>query len=301
MYHAVMRSPLEFYDWCFLEESSFRTQMKYLKKHFEVVPLSHALEKLKSNKINCPTVVITFDDGFQNIYDVAFPILHEEGLPATIFLTTGLIDTDDTSWFCRLYHALAVTTKSSFEWNGRMFDLSHGRLKTEACAFLQASLKEYSNSQMLTELRSIILNLGDDPDRPLPINSPFRTLSRKAIGAMAESGLIEFGAHGYTHAILSQLPPRERREEIEKSISAYREVTGQACELFAYPNGRSQDYDAETIRILEGCGVRAAATTIEGPNDAETPAMELRRYGIGANRSLAHFQLKVHHVASLIR
>ena len=60
-YHAVVRSPLPIYDWCFLDESSFRNQMLYLKKHFNVLPLSTAVEALKLGNIDRPTAVITFE------------------------------------------------------------------------------------------------------------------------------------------------------------------------------------------------------------------------------------------------
>ena len=75
MYHAVVRSPIEVYDWCFIDEYSFRSQVKYLKKHFEVISLSEAVERLGNGKIYQPTTVITFDDGFQNNYDIVLVLL----------------------------------------------------------------------------------------------------------------------------------------------------------------------------------------------------------------------------------
>jgi hypothetical protein len=54
----------------------------------------------------------------------------------------------------------------------------------------------------------------------------------------------------------------------------------------------------ETIRDLETCGIQIAVTTISGPNKRMTPAMELRRYGVGANLPIAEFQLMVHHFIS---
>lgn len=299
VYHAVTRTPLKVHNWCFVDESSFRSQMRYLKKHFEVISLSEGVEQMRNGRIRRPTVVITFDDGFQNNYDVAFPILHEAGLPATIFLTTALVNTDDTVWFCRLNRALAKTSKPSLEWDGRRLDLSGPGAKAETAATIQATLKAFHHYQLLVELRRIILELGDAPDCPIEVGSPFRMLDHEAIAEMAASGLVEFGAHTQTHAILSHLSPEERHEEIVRAVTAVHELTGRPCELFAYPNGRAEDYDVDTIGTLEACGVRAAVTTIEGPNDAMTPVMELRRYGIGAHLSMANFRSKVHHYWAL--
>jgi hypothetical protein len=50
------------------------------------------------------------------------------------------------------------------------------------------------------------------------------------------------------------------------------------------------------MKILEEHGVHVSVTTIEGPNGRMTPLMELRRYGVGADMSLAYFQLKANHI-----
>lgn len=293
MYHGVVQTPLKVYDWCFLDESSFRSQMKYLKSHFEVISLSSAAELLRNEGIHRPTAVITFDDGLQNNYDVAFPILREEGLPATIFLTTGLVNTNDTLWYCRLNLALSETNRHSLVWDGGSFDLSGPGLKAEAASVLEDRLKKFSHPALLSELRKIILDLGDDPDRPMEVGSPFRMLSHEMITEMAASGLIEFGAHTHSHAILSLLSTEERREEIESSITAVNELTGRPCKFFAYPNGRREDYNTEIIRLLESLGVRVSVTAIEGYNDETSSLMELRRCGIGANLGMSGFKWKV--------
>jgi len=281
MYHAVVRSPLEIYDWCFIDELSFRRQLKYLIKNFEIISLSEAVERIKNATIYRPSAVITFDDGFQNNYEIAFPILLEARAPATIFLITGLVNTDDTVWYCRLNRALAETKKASLELDGTKLDLSGTDAKARSSSAIKHKLKTYTHPQLLTRLQKIILELGADPDRPVEIGSPFRMLGHQEINKMVASGLIEFGAHTHSHAILSPLSPRQRYEEIIRSVNTIEELTERQCKFFAYPNGRPEDYDEDTIKILESCGVRASVTTIEGSNDEMTPLMELRRHAIG--------------------
>lgn len=296
MYHAVVKDPLDVKDWCFIDSRLFREQIAYLKKHFEIIPLSKAIEQCRNGKITYPTAAITFDDGFQNNYDIAFPILRNAGVPATVFLTTGFTDTDDTIWFCRLNNALAKTQKLSLKWKGQQFNLNGSMRKSEISVTLQNKLKQFSHLNLLKELRQLILELGEDPDSPVPVDSPFRMLSYNAIKEMIDSGLIEFGAHTHSHAILSLLSLQERREQVESSLEAVQKLTGCPCDLFAYPNGQAQDYDVETIMLLNELGVRYAVTTIKGPNDLRTPLMELRRYGIGVDMNLAEFKMDVHHL-----
>jgi hypothetical protein len=209
-------------------------------------------------------------------------------------------DTEDTVWYCRLNLALSQTHRDFIEWNGFKFDLSTSDLKAEASAAIQESLKKLEPSQLMTTIRNIILELGNDPDCSIEMGSPFRMLDKVAIAEMLASGLIEFGAHTHRHTILTRLSDKERSSEIRQSINTVRKLTGRPCNCFAYPNGRVEDYNIETIRDLETCGIQIGVTTISGPNDIMTPVMELRRYGIGAHLPMAAFQLMVHHFISKV-
>lgn len=281
MYHGVVRYPLQVHDWCFIDESSFRYQIKYIIKHFEILPLIDAVERLKKGKIYRPTAAITFDDGLQNNYDFAYPILREEALPATLFLTTGLLNSDETLWYCRLNHALSITNKNSIGWNGTSFDLTTPVSKAKSSSLIQKKLKDFPHPRLLIELRRILIELGYDADCSIEVGSPYRMLNYQSINEMAFSGLIEFGAHTHSHAILSLISSKERFDEIASSIRAITELTGRPCKVFAYPNGRLQDYDKEVIKILYSFGVQLSVTAIEGVNYDMTPIIELRRYGIG--------------------
>jgi peptidoglycan/xylan/chitin deacetylase (PgdA/CDA1 family) len=301
MYHGIVRSPLIVTDWCFVDENSFRMQIEYLNKHFEILSLSQAVERMENGGIKHPSAVITFDDGYQNNFDVAFPILFKEKIPAAIFLTTGFVDTNDTVWHCRLNLAVSQTRRPCIKCNGFESDLSTSSLKAKASAAIQENLKGLPHPQLMSTVRNIILELDGDPDCPIEVGSPYRMLNRDAIAEMVASGLIEFGAHTHQHIILSRLPTEEQLTEIGRSVDAIHELTGGPCKYFAYPNGRKRDYDSESMKHLEACGIQMAVTTIAGPNNRSTPAMELRRYGIGAGLPIAEFQLMVHHFISKFR
>jgi peptidoglycan/xylan/chitin deacetylase (PgdA/CDA1 family) len=71
----------------------FRWQMDYLKQQaYQVLPLSQVIDSLK-HKQELPekTVVITFDDAYQSIYDTALPILKKNKFPFSIFVNTDAI------------------------------------------------------------------------------------------------------------------------------------------------------------------------------------------------------------------
>jgi peptidoglycan/xylan/chitin deacetylase (PgdA/CDA1 family) len=296
MYHAVVREPLQVWDWCFLDESTFRTQIAYVKQHFRVVPLCEAIAMLTSGSLEGPTLAITFDDGYQNNYDIAFPILASYDCPATIFLTTKYIDSDLMPWFGRLNLALTHTTKQSLVWDETSVKLSTWAQKARASMALHKSLKRhhpYSIDNFVTE---ICRKLQVDTERKFSSGSPYHMLRTSAIRAMIKSGLINFGAHTHNHSILSQLSSGEQQNEIMTSLQLVERFTGDTCKFFAYPNGLAADYDRSSIELLKSSSVRAAVSTISGPNTIHTSLMELRRYGVGSDLNFSGFQSMVHHV-----
>jgi peptidoglycan/xylan/chitin deacetylase (PgdA/CDA1 family) len=302
MYHSVVRAMPRARDGCVVGQKAFGRQMRYLKKNFEVLNLTEALERLRECRTPLrPLAAVTFDDGYQTVHDVAWPILREASLPASVFLNTGFVGTSDTVWFGRLYHAVAETPLPWLDWMGCRWDLTGSEAKSACGAGLQRRLKGLQTGDLAEELRKIILALQGDPDRSIAPDSPFRFLDVKSIEAMAATGLIEFGAHTRTHTILTRLAPGERADEIRRSIREVEQLTGRPCKSFAYPNGRRQDYDGQCIEILQSLGVKAAVTTEEGANDCSTPPLELKRYGIDSRLSLAGFDLVVHHWMSSLR
>jgi peptidoglycan/xylan/chitin deacetylase (PgdA/CDA1 family) len=296
MYHGVVRTALDVPDWCFIPERDFSRQMEYLHRNFKVVSLTEAAVNLREDRINEPTAVITFDDGYQNVYDVAYPILSRLGLPATVFLNTTFINTAHTVWFCTLNQAISETIHLKLSWNGQDYDLSNTVSKARASARLQSLLKHLPHQELLEKLAEIREALDIHTPTEVTRDSHFRMLDSQSITEMANSGLIEFGAHTATHTILTRVDEERAQREIASSIEDTQQLSGKPCRLFAYPNGRAEDYNEAVINFLESAGIEAAVTTRDGPNTVSTPPLELCRYGIGVGLSLLSFIRRVHHL-----
>ena len=296
-YHGVRNADLPIPDECFIARDRFISQMLYVKRHFTVVPLSQALDLAVSRKKPVlPLLSITFDDGFQNVYDNAFPVLKELGLPATVFLVTSLTDTDNTIWYCTLNHAFSETNMRSMVWRDRRFDLTNPGNRVHACLTLQGILKEMPHDVLVREVDGIISSLGFDPGRGLPKNSPFRILSSRDIQQMHKSGFIEFGAHTHTHSILSLLTEEAQEREIRSSIDRVCAITGKQCTLFSYPNGEAGDFGENTRDLLIRNNIYCSVTMMRGPNYPDTDRFCYRRYGIESAMSDHRFVMNVHHM-----
>ncbi len=75
---------------------NFERQMRYLKDEgFRVIPLDELVEGIKNKKkFAHNAVVITIDDGYENNFTYAYPILEKYGFPAVIFLITNNMGTN---------------------------------------------------------------------------------------------------------------------------------------------------------------------------------------------------------------
>jgi hypothetical protein len=101
--------------------------------------------------------------------------------------------------------------------------------------------------------------------------------------------------------MLSGLSHSERKQEIVGSLAAIEALTGAPCTLFAYPNGRAIDYGPCDVAVLKEKLIAVAVTTVAGPNNPSVPALDMRRYCIGAETALAQFKLLTHHVLWKLR
>lgn len=293
-YHLIVEENPYLPDWCCLPVFRFAEQMSYLAHHFEVLPLAQGVESLyRQERRERPIAVITFDDGFYNNYSQAFPILQALQLPATIFLTTGLVNGDDTLWFCKLNKALSKTMRNSFVWCDNLYETSSIEAKTQTFRRLQKELKKLPHQILENEVAHILLELSSDWDGVAVNSTIYRMLDSNAIEDMLASGLIDFGAHTRDHVILSRVTPKEQQKQIYGSIDDVKALTGRSQIPFAYPNGSATDYSDFTIREIKRAGANYGVTMVPGLSTRKTNPHELKRVGVGGDWEMGVFRFAV--------
>jgi hypothetical protein len=104
---------------------------------------------------------------------------------------------------------------------------------------------------------------------------------------------ISFGSHTVTHPILSKLNSREARSEIQNSKTAIEEKLSSPVKTFAYPGGKSEDFNEATKEALREAGYVCALTAIFGANRIDQDRLELRR-GTPWEQHLPSFATKLH-------
>lgn len=87
VYHSVNPS----YTVLSITPDNFEKQINYLTSNYNVISLPMLVDQLYKNCVPLDAAVVTFDDGYEDNYIYAYPILRKYKCPATIFLSTGFI------------------------------------------------------------------------------------------------------------------------------------------------------------------------------------------------------------------
>lgn len=273
VYHRVVDEPDVFLGG--LSIKVFAAQMEYLARYASVLPLREVLARLNAKEELPPwTVTITFDDGYRDIYDHAFPILRKYGLPATIFLVSEYVGPGKVIWYDQVFSAFRITNRPRFDlWEeGRILDLTTPSSRQEALHTTRRALMRLPEAQRIARVQEI----RDYLQPSLSQSTIDLMLHWEHIREMAKEN-ISFGSHTATHPILTTLSPERVMEELTQSKQKLEQELGIPVDLFAYPNGMQDDFDHAIKEMVCRAGYRAAVTTMPGSNHAETDRYELRR------------------------
>lgn len=295
MYHAVVADNRPYELWTHVHVQRFREQIQFLNKHYQVLPLSEIMRRINNGE-SLPdyTAAVTFDDGFENNYTHAYPVLAEEQVPATIFLATGFLDSQTFNWPDRLYLLILGSGHKQLDLTDQgfgVFDLDSADARSRTFSDLLAVLKSCEEQSKNDLLGAIDARLGPLGALTQSYWHDFAPMSWENAREMQASGFVEFGAHTVNHEILSRLSPEKMEQEIVASCERITEMLGISQPLFAYPNGALSDFDDGARRILQRLGLPCALTTVDRLCDKEDDRYMLPRIGIGADMSMSRFEL----------
>lgn len=306
MYHGVMPDDVVEAegDWLQVRASAFRAQMQYLKRYYHVCSLAEALAEIGKPSPK-PRVVVTFDDGYRNNFEAAFPILRELGIPATIFVVTRMINSERLFWWDRL----------AFTWRKYMRDMqlvvglldpyeddkADPRVDADArnpsasapnnasannpilaanqgvtiMQDLIEELKRHEPNEIERRVDAYILELGVAlPDDKI---HTYHILESGQIAEMVASGLIEIGSHTQYHQILTSMDDSAAASTILGSINDLKSL-GIHPRFFAPPNGLLDDCHIPLLRQL---GFTASLGTDSRVWRSSDDVYRIPRLGVG--------------------
>jgi len=273
LYHRVGRANDPFPN---LDIGRFAAQMRWLRANCDVIDPADLQDRAAGpgNGRGRPAVLVTFDDGYRDYFENAYPVLKTCGIRAINFLCTQFVDDSTiTGWWDRLFLAVQQTSRSTIEvpWHPGSFALDAAG-KSEFLRICKLHIKRRPDSETEAVTADICERLGVDA-RTLRV--PRQTMTWDEVRRAAD--FTSYGGHTHSHVIVSQLDAATLEAEIRTCRERILAETGSAPRTFAYPNGRAVDFNEAAKAALRRHGFETAFAAIEGLNDARTDWMEIRR------------------------
>lgn len=286
-YHRVGTEGVPLYS--NLPPEVFEAQMEFLSNRYRVIPLDSLVEELQDRHKAKQAVVVTFDDGYRDLYAHALPVLQKYRVPATVYLTADAIERNQIAWYDRIFLALNVAPGEKLDVmldRPRRFLLSNSTVRMNAAVEIISYLRTVPDKLRREFCSQFEVQI------PLPAEQVAnRMLTWDQIRKMRQAG-IAFGSHTLCHPAISKLEPDALAEELRGSKALIEERINVQVNDFAYPFGKMPDYEG-TQNAMASCGYRTAVTTNWGLNVPGTDLLGLRRVSIGEERKLSIFAMKL--------
>jgi len=266
----------------------FEEQVCLLKKEFDVIGPDEIERVVSIGRGRY--VLLTFDDGYRDNFDEAFPILKRHGLPATFFVTTGFLDNRQISWWDEIAWMVQVSTRSESRPDGRLDGVlsflphERGRTILSLIERYRRLPRESTHAFMesLAEATGSGRHHGDHQEV---------WMTWENVRELRASGM-HIGGHTVNHPRLARLSLDEQEQEIVACKSRIEAELGEPMRYFAYPYGERDSFDDDTRRTLAEHGVELAFSFYNGyQRFKEWDPYDVRRRGLGPNVNRQRFAL----------
>jgi peptidoglycan/xylan/chitin deacetylase (PgdA/CDA1 family) len=255
-----------------IDLKNFEAQMHYIKENMTPLPIDELIRGcMGTAPLPNKAVAITFDDGYLDNYTLAYPLLKELDIPATIFITTGYMGSKKIFWWDRISESLNRTTALELDC-GFLGEVSASVELPDGTITLNGSDEKYRASITITELIkkfphdcindavTLLQHTLGVSDEELRFPS---FLNWDHIIEMSNNG-IDLGAHTVSHPDLTKLDIATAEKEVIDSKNELEEQTRKKITGFAYPFGLDAHINENVEAIVKRTGFNYACSAISG-------------------------------------
>ena len=243
-------------------KQEFEWQIAYLKRFYRMATLEQIMQMLEGAALLEPAVLITFDDGYVDNHQVAFPILRHHGVQAVFFVPTAFVGTGRLPWGDVIAYIVKRSRKVRISLRHPepiVFDLAKEGI--DRCIMQILRLHKQPSMQ---DQNGFIDELEEACESSRPHDTR-RFLNWDEAREMQQAGMA-FGSHTHTHEILSELPRERQLEELVVSREILQHELRSSVETLAYPIGKPTTFSEDTVAALRQAGYRAAFSHYGGFN-----------------------------------
>lgn len=282
LFHGVIKEKkylIRNYNNKHILDNKFYAVLNYLKKKGYPLDVDEVVYTIK-NKKKFPknSFLISFDDGFENNYKVAAPILDELKIPAVFYFSTDFIENNTMSWIDKIEYCFEKKiNKRSLQINkfGK-FDISTLEKKIKSLDLIRSKVK--SNFKINPE--KLVKKIFKEFDMELINNSNAdidKKINWKQINLLNNNALFTLGGHSHLHMPLTYFSEKISKYQISKSINLFKKNANIALRHYSYPEGQKKDFNKKIKSILKEFGIICCPSEINGFNNSKTNLFDLKR------------------------
>lgn len=282
MYHSVGGRGLS--PDIVVSQKHFEAHIRYVRRHYRLLSLENAVKLMEAGQpVPLDAIVVTLDDGYRDTYTTSFPILKRYECPATVFVTVEPVETGRVVWPQSLWRCLKATRQPELRvvWRSatgatldRVLPLGTEHERAEA----RSALKKFAGGLGAREREDFLKVMARDLGCSVESNGDEASavVTWDQLREMHGWG-ISIGSHTMTHPRLSSQDKETVRHELTESRRILSRELETEIRLFAYPFGRSRDFNEDTKRAVVETGYAAACSALVGKQDAPVDVRALDR------------------------
>jgi len=237
-------------------------QIRILSRLGPIVDLTEALYLMRHpEKMKRLNVLLTFDDGYLDNYEIAFPVLRANGCSAVFFVVGQMVGSSVVPWWDEISYLIRNSGITALDlpapWNTRV------ELGSDREGAIAAALRFYKSDEN-TDSAQFLEELRRQTGIHVP-EQPQRFMGWAELREMIQNGM-DIGSHTVTHPILSQISEEEQLRELVESKKVIEANTGARVRALAYPVGSRSAFTRTTMRLALEAGYEAAFSFFGGVN-----------------------------------
>ena len=264
----------------------FQQHLEFYKKDFDMLELSE-LAQVVEEKRKGRFGLITFDDGYLDNYELAFPLLRSENLSAIFFTPTDYIGSSLIPWWDEIAFMVRNSTKKHIVIEGDAVAISPSDIDESILMVLNKFKADTSSlPSKLAYYRDVL-----KPHNGLPKKNLF--MNWQQLLEMQSAGMT-IGSHSCSHNILSHLSDDDQQMELMNSRVILEEKMGAPIAALAYPVGNYGTYTQRTCELAQRCGYEYAFTFTNSINSLKTMSkFTISRIGISGEPNVSDLKRRI--------
>jgi peptidoglycan/xylan/chitin deacetylase (PgdA/CDA1 family) len=233
------------------------------RSELDLVSLDEMHRRLAESDFERRFICLTFDDGYRDTAEYAYPILKRHEIPFAVYVATSFADRIGELWWLALEAVIARNTRVELVIDGQdqQFDCPTVEAKRELFELVYGWMRRLETEDELREtIRELCLRYQVD----IGEFSRELCMSWEELAQLAADPLVTVGAHTVNHVMLAKVSATAARAEMEMSRRVIEAALGRPVEHLSYPVGDKTSAASREFSLAANLGFKTAVTTRPG-------------------------------------